>query len=85
MFPPLNFAAGVRSRGALFYRERSDGEDGIQFSDAPMRDIFDYSDDEPSLPVTRDQVSLIMASRPYAMALFIVMLLLTVWAGLCAA
>lgn len=49
-----------------------------------MRDIFSYSDEDPPLPVARDQVGLIMASRPYAMALFIVTFLLTVWAGLCA-
>jgi hypothetical protein len=50
-----------------------------------MRNFLFQSEEENPSPATTEQVGLITASKPYFTACVIVTVLLSVWAGLCAA
>jgi hypothetical protein len=81
VFPPLNLAAGVSSRGTLLPEAR------VLFRqmDAAMRDVPIQMSEETSGRTVKPVGRLLEASKPYIAAFLIVTILLTVWAGLCAA
>ena len=80
VFPPLNLAAGVSSRGTLLPEERI-----FRQMDAAMRDILVQMSEETSGRTVKPVSGLLEASKPYITAFLIVTILLSVWAGLCAA
>jgi hypothetical protein len=80
VFPPLNLAAGVSSRGTLLPEERI-----FRQMDAAMRDVPVQMSEVTSGRMVKPVSGLLEASKPYIAAFLIVTVLLSVWAGLCAA
>jgi hypothetical protein len=82
VFPPLNFAAGVRSRGALSraIRPRINSRIGV-----PMSDLGFHAGEETSGQMFATATTLIQAARPYLATLLIVTILLSIWISLRAA
>ena len=81
MFPPLNFAAEVRFRGALFSRAGQVRGSGAGL-DVQMANARFQSGQAMSKQVGAPIAAFIGSARPYLTTVLIVAVLLSVWIGL---
>jgi len=85
VFPPLNLAAGVRFRGALFLRAVLGRRMAVSDRNQMMREISVQQATGMSGGARKFPGGRFDAVKPYLATFLIVALLLAVWAGLSAA